>query len=192
MKKILSLIFLFVAFTATAQKKVEYDSMIVKTVDGVQVELGTVSEYREQQGWSNRTNNKYLCRLIGFKEYWITYLIAYMDDELRLGLSKSTTDKSGNSVLVFAPEASLGVTKKVYVKYRTNNNDRITYLSITGDLNNLIKLFVWYWPSTVNVYSESNLKRGKIFFKFMYVEKISFDWRGTYPVIKLTKKQVAM
>ena len=183
---------MFVAFTADAQKKVEYDSMAVETIDGVQVELGTAAEYREQQGWSDRTNNKYLCRLIGFKEYWITRLTAYMHDELRLGLSKSTTDKSGNRILIFAPVASLGNPKKVYVKYGINDDDRITYLSITGDLNNLIKLFAWYWPSTVNVYSESDLKKGKIFFKYMYVEKISFDWTGSDPVIKLTKGKGAM
>lgn len=187
---------LFISFYSfsNAQKDTTneaYDTLVTKTIGGEEIVLGTQAEYKEQMGWSSsgkQYDNALLCRFIGFKSYWLFNLITYMDAKLNLTIDKTSFDKKTNiAVYTLAPHIGNGQEKKTYIKAKINSDDRVVSLSISGNLYNMVYMFLWYWPSSGNVYSKDQFKKGKMFYKYVYLEKISFDWTGVDPVIKITK-----
>jgi hypothetical protein len=196
MKKLTTVLLLFITLFSQAQidtTKQEYDTLYTTTIDGEEIVLGTQSEYREQIGWGvtgRKYGNALLCKFIGYKSYWVSNLFAYMDAKLKLTVDKSLYDKkTAINTITLVPKVGNEQGKKIFVKTVLNDDDRVVSLSITGNSYYLIYLFLWYWPSSGNIYSESQLKKCKVFYKYVHLEKISFDWIGNNPVIKITKEK---
>lgn len=152
-------------------------------------EYGTLAERVHQESIERQSHGHYLCRLIGFKGYYLnkiaTYLQVYKDFTLN-----DTPDKQGYFVYDFSKNMIyMGKVKppKMILTFAVDKSERIKSGVINGRFNDLADLFINYWPMDAEWNSEMQLKRGVVAQKHSFGDLITFNWSGITPYIKVTK-----
>ncbi|MBS1641564.1 MAG: hypothetical protein JSR11_03715 [Bacteroidetes bacterium] len=149
----------------------------------------TNQEKRESAlpSYKSQSTHGYLCRFIGFDVNDVMpELEMYLQEKLAMRNSERLSGvKDGWYVLAFSPEVSNSIKQRVlYVKTKIDKSNKITAMNITGDLEYVIKLFCYYWPTELDF--ESAKKKELVIVRNID-ERISLNIRANIASIVVRK-----
>jgi len=151
---------------------------------------GTKSEKVYQEAIENQSRHHFLCRYVGFKQYYVNDLTAYLQLNRNFTID-DTPEKPGYDVYVLSKNGvHIGNMKvpKMYLTFGVNKQGRITSGKISsGLIADMVDLFLNYWPQDATYASAEQLKPGVAAIKHCYGDLISFMWYDTKAVITITK-----
>ena len=148
-------------------------------------QYGTVQQYGYQKQIEQRSSHKQLCILIGAKAIWL-YNLAYY-----LGMNEYNVEwaepDNFQGVVLTATHKIYTTSKAPTVKVRApyNKSLQVTSITITGPVDDIIKLFIKYWELTDLSFNQ--LKTKKAVTKDFVSDRVSFTWQGEQPIITVTK-----
>jgi len=150
---------------------------------------GTYAEKQHQDMIGNSSGNRFLCRFIGFKTFYIGNLSMYLQTQLSYS-EDDLLEKPGIYTYVLSKKGvymgnEKPKTLRIAINY--NKDERITAGKVTGGFSDLAKLFLNYWPQDATFATEAQLKPGVAAVKHCYGDLISFKWNGTTPYISILK-----
>jgi hypothetical protein len=149
---------------------------------------GSPVERAHQETIEKQSSRRYLTRLIGFKQYYLNELSAYIQQS---GYTDQDAPfKPGMYILKFTKNgAYMGNAKppKLTLTFSVDGDERIKQGTITGNFDALAMLFIRYWPMDAEWNTEVKLKPGVVAQKHSFGDLITFNWSGATPFIKVTK-----
>jgi hypothetical protein len=148
---------------------------------------GSKAEKLHQDMISHISDNRFLCRFVGFKqfydqgisEYLQSYEYSFDDAVNKPGVNTYILTKNGMYV------GSKPI--KVYITFYHDKGERITSGRVKGPLVTLAAIFLNYWPQDAVWRSTDQLKPGVVAIKHCCGDLISFKWVNNQPVITITK-----
>ncbi|MDP9076281.1 MAG: hypothetical protein M3O71_02560 [Bacteroidota bacterium] len=181
MKTIFTLILIYCSISLKAQ-----DSTFTK-MDAKM--YGTALEKSQQLAIENKSQSRFLCRFIGFKQYYIGELETYIQSNMGFNADDKSPYKPGYLIDVYTKKGVFtGVNPpKLKVTFSVDKDDRVKSVIIDSRFEYLAHLFISYWPQSADLMSEVQLKPGIIAQKHSFGDLITFNWNGNAPYIKITK-----
>jgi hypothetical protein len=158
---------------------------------------GSIEEKEYQEALSEDNKNEFLCRHIGFKQYYTNNLSLFLEtnDQFSVMDVKYTKQPDGGLKEVKTmdrhniPTFGGGPIPKIITTYNFDKNMRISSVTITGDLYFLTDLFMYYWPKGgIGWYYNEHLKTGVIGTNHYMGDLITFKWVGVIPYIIITQE----
>lgn len=119
---------------------------------------------------------------IGYDVNWLNHISVWLQERR---YSHIATPQGDNVWRATFKPVSPGRSKDAVLKIAAqhDNNMKTTSVTITGTPDELIELFVYYWNDTH--ISLNKLKQGGYIYQDSGTDRITFDWKGTRPVIKI-------
>ncbi len=143
--------------------------------------FGTSFEYGYQEQLKRQSSHHNLVVFIGAKIYWINEFSYYLQNQ---GWDVDFKDGDNFTKYTFTPNTSK-ISGNIYMTVYYNSDKRTTAMRITGNADNMIKLFVYYWEKSD--ISLNDLKsKGEITQDFVN-DRISISWHGNNPEISIKK-----
>jgi len=179
MKKIVITLFLLPTFFAYSQ-----DTIWTKSNTKI---YGSKAEKQQQDMIANVSANHFLCRFIGFKQFYDQGISEFLQSN---GYSFSDAiNKPGTNVYILTRNGVyVGIKPaKVYITFYHDNSERITSGNVKGPLSTLAAIFLYYWPQDAIWRSSDQLKPGVSAIKHCYGDLISFKWVNNQPIILISK-----
>ncbi len=147
---------------------------------------GSKAEKLHQDMISHASDNRFLCRFVGFKqfydqgisEYLQSYEYSFDDAVNKPGVNTYILTKNG----VYVGSKPI----KVYITFYHDKSERITSGRVKGPLATLAAIFLNYWPQDAVWRSTDQLKPGIVAIKHCYGDLVSFRWINNQPVITIT------
>lgn len=157
------------------------------TADQFKAMYGTVNEYNMQEGLKYNSSHGHKVMLIGAKGIWLSEIPKFCVEVL--GCSRQIdTDEPRYPMYYFVYPGITGGdqdTSQLEMAYMPNDDVRMQWVKIIGNKTLVLKLFVYYWDeSPIQI---SKLKKGVVVYKDCGSDRVTFDWRGKEPFIKVTK-----
>lgn len=175
--------------SAKELKQDSIDAKVMLTVEenGQEYEIGYRKEYREQMSFAS--DHPRLCRFIGFKFYWATYIPKFLIEEGTFDLQSADLGADNYLIIKMAPSfRTQALYGKIQIKAKVNTDGRITSMVITGHPVSLTHLFLWYWPTTPYLSKSAKLNTGATYKKMLFDETITFNYSAT-PSITIVKRK---
>lgn len=149
---------------------------------------GTKAEKHHEDLIGLQSDNRMLCRFIGFKQFYGQQLSVYMQARMDYGVDDFPT-RPGYDVVVLSKSGIYMGTKpkKVIISFALNKDHRIVSGRVTGPFMPLAELFIRYWPQDPVWSYEAQLKPGVPAVKHCYGDLITFKWVNGKPEILITK-----
>jgi hypothetical protein len=146
------------------------------------------SKQRYQDSIGGQSDNRFLCRFIGFSEFYGQNISEYLQLKYDFSYSNSP-EKKGFDIFILRKNGIYSTVKppKVTISFAINKDGRITSGKITGDMFSLASLFLYYWPQSPDFNNMEQLNRGIVALKHCYGDLISFKRNGIGAIIKITK-----
>lgn len=128
----------------------------------------------------NSTHGR-LCHIINYDVSWANNISVYLQEN---GYKYQEQAQPLNTMV-----AKLNCVKPdrmgkryllITAKYGKDNKTKS--LTITGTADELAELFVYYWQSHISI---NKLKSGGYFYQDYGTDRITFDWKGKQPVIRI-------
>lgn len=183
MKQLLAIIaFLFISVAAQAQKP--WMSMGIDSSEFVE-QYGTEQDYALQESYrlSSDRRDGYRVVLIGQKMYWYNQLSIYMQ---AAGYSPNDDDRMIGDEMRFSYTENGAIGRrlsKFNVAIKLDKDGRMMQINITGDADPLSEMFIGYWG--MYGISANELKSKGIITNAFASDRITFDWKGAKPVIRI-------
>ncbi len=157
---------------------------------------GTKEEKEYQEELSADSPNEFLCRHIGFKQFYTNNLSLFLETYEQFSVIdvKYTKQADGGLKEVKIMDRnsmtpSGQVIPKIITTYNFDNKMRLSSVTLTGDLFFLVKLFLYYWPKGgIGWYYNEHLKTGVIGTNHYMGDLITFKWVGVIPYIIITQE----
>ncbi|MHB8207775.1 hypothetical protein [Mucilaginibacter sp.] len=179
MKKILFTLMICAGLTAQAQ-----DTTWTKSDTKI---FGSKAEKMHQDMISNTSDNRMLCRFIGFKQFYDQSISMYLQSN-QYSFDNAINKPGVNTYILTRNGVYVGTKPiKVYITFYHDKNERITSGKVKGSLATLAAIFLYYWPQDAVWNSTDQLKPGVVAIKHCYGDLISFKWVNNQPVITITK-----
>jgi hypothetical protein len=179
MKTILIALLFCIALSAQAQ-----DTTWTKSDNKI---YGSKAEKNHQDMISHTSDNRFLCRFIGFKQFYDQGISDYLQS-YGFSFVNSVFMNNVNTYILVKNGVYLGTKPvKVYIAFKHDSNDRIVSGNIKAPLITLAAIFLNYWPQDAIWRSTDQLKPGVVAVKHCYGDLISFKWINDQPIILVTK-----
>jgi hypothetical protein len=127
--------------------------------------------------------------VIGAKGWWLREISAYMVEYL--GCSKYVDGNSDYypTEFIVRPGITSGDDDASSVKISSVVDDSLVVkkVTITGNTDLIIKLFLYYWIESEMHFDVNKFKRGCLFYQNSGSDRICFNWKGARPNITITK-----
>lgn len=177
-------IILLIALSAFAITVKAQDSTWTKDQEKV---YGSKLEKHQQDVIAMQSNNRSLCRFIGFKEFYEQNINEYL--QLRgFALDDWKNTAAFNSYILSKKGVYFGSKiPKVSVVMYHDKDHRITSGKITGSFIYMANLFLNYWPQDPVFNNAGTLKPGVAAIKHCYGDLITFRNNGSACTISITK-----
>jgi hypothetical protein len=148
---------------------------------------GSKAEKLHQDMISHTSDNHFLCRFIGFKQFYDQGISEYLQS-YEYSFDDAINKPGVNTYILTKNGVYLGTKPaKVYLTFYHDKNERITSGKVKGPLAALAAIFLYYWPQDAVWRSTDQLKPGVVAVKHCYGDLISFKWIDSQPVITITK-----
>ena len=148
---------------------------------------GSKAEKLHQDMISHTSDNHFLCRFIGFKQFYDQGISEYLQS-YQYSLDDAINKPGVNTYILIKNGVYLGTKPaKIYITFYHDKNDRVTSGSVKAPLITLAAIFLNYWPQDAVWRSTDQLKPGVVAIKHCYGDLISFKWIDNQPVITITK-----
>jgi hypothetical protein len=151
---------------------------------------GTKAEKVHQETIERQSWHHFLCRFIGFKQYYINDLTSYLQLQREYAVDDNAPDKPGYDIYVLSKKGVyIGNVKipKMILTFAVNKEGRITSGRISGSFADMADLFLNYWPQDATYSSAVQLKPGVAAIKHAYGDLIAFTWVNNKPVITIKR-----
>lgn len=154
------------------------------------IRYGSVKEYNYQHTYWHSNKKNFRMHFVNSRAYYLTEIADWLAQENKCG-TKVWIDDDSNDYFECGndgcPGSQLGNTKRVpfKIKARVNENSRVKSVTITGDAQTLVHLFLFYWE--VPDLKIDKLKKGCTIYQDDMDDRITFSWQGTNPVITITQ-----
>jgi hypothetical protein len=150
---------------------------------------GSKEEKKHQDLIGVQSNNRSLCRFIGFKEFYEQNISMWLQLNYGFSLDDSNNGKNGSTTYILTKNGVYLGTKprKLFMTFNHDKDHRITSGKIVGSFNTLATIFIYYWPQDPVWASIETLKPGVAAAKHSYGDLISFKWINGQPLITITK-----
>lgn len=182
MKLILSLIIISFSLSAVAQ-----DTTWTKFQEQT---YGTRQEKLHQDITGRQTENRFLCRFIGFKKVYDKNISEYLQYYRNYKLDDSYAKEAMNYYLLFKKGVYIEAKPlKITVGFSHDQNNRIIQGKVIGPLPELAYLFLNFWPKDRAYSNAEQLKPGKVAAKHVYGDLISFEQIGNNAIITISKDE---
>lgn len=148
---------------------------------------GSKAEKQQQEMISHTSDNHFLCRYIGFKQFYDQGISEFLQSN-GYTFEDALNNPGVNTYILTKNGVYLGTKPgKVRITFFHDKDERITTGSVKGPLSTLAAIFLYYWPQDVTWRSAEQLKPGVVALKHSYGDLISFKWVSGQPVITITK-----
>jgi len=181
--KTLTIIFLFLAIQANAQKP-----WIIKEMDSTEFveQFGTIEQYNYQKDLERKSSHKMLCLWTGAKAIWLYNFAMYLDKDYSVQWEPTDNEV----VIVATARVSTTATPPVIrLVAPFNEKEQIMSALVTGPADDIIKIFVNYWQ--LSELSYNDLKSKKAVVKNFVSDKVSIAWVADQPTISVSKNKNA-
>ena len=146
--------------------------------------FGSVSAYNFEEGLEIESSHHRLVMLIGAKLWWLQEIPYYMVEQL--GCSPEIDGDKRAIHGHFGVHSGFGNDNSV-LEIRAHVDDidsmHITDVTMTGNTELLIQLFINYWEHSEIKFVRSKLKKGVLFYENYGSDRICFNWKGAKPTI---------
>lgn len=180
MRKLIILIITLLSFSAQAQLITSPADLNMDSTEFAQT-YGTVKEYNFQIG---SISDRRPVLLTGTKASYVKEICTYLVSK---GFGRSVEVDNGNDWIEYAVPITgviegntTAVKIKAFVDPTTLRTNKVT---ITGRPDDMIALFVYYWPSDISL---NQLKQGGYIYQDYASDRVAFTWKGKNPVITIT------
>lgn len=150
---------------------------------------GTSAEKALQDKIGVQSDNRFLRRFVGFKEFYTNEISAYL--QLRQDFTLlSSPDVKDHIVFVLTKNGTyLGndIVPKVRLSFALDRNDRVVSGRFTGDFVSLAELFIYYWPQYASCCTIEQLRSGVVAVKHSFGDLVAFKNVNGHAVITVTK-----
>lgn len=183
MRKLLITCILLTSFTAGAQSLIQSPASLDMDSTEFALVYGTVKEYNLQHG------NMYDSRPVLMTGSKVTYVKDVCQYLANNGYSKTFEAETGDNWVRYTVPNRPGIVEKgepqhISIKAFVDADYRTTKVIITGRANDIIELFLGYWPARLEL---SQLKKGGTIYQNCASDRVTFSWSGANPVIEVTK-----
>lgn len=170
------------ALSASAQKLISTPSDLNMDSTEFAKLYGTVKEYNFQ---IVQIDEKKPILFINTKTKYMREFCVYLANN---GYSGSVDYDGGHDWIEYSVYRAVGwvedVKTPIKIKAIFNANTlRTKSVTITGNPDDVIKLFVYYWPSEISL---NKLKQGGYVYQDYISDRVAFSWKGKQPVITVT------
>ena len=181
MKTIFTTLLIIIGLSASAQ-----DTTWTKSDTKL---YGSKAEKAHQEMIAEQSANHFLCRYIGFTEYYTNKLTSYLQLKQDYSFDDNSPNVPGYVICILSKNGISTRFKfpKMVVRFSINKQRPITSGKITGSFNELVDLFLNYWPQDANYNSSAQFQPGVSAIKHCYGDLISFKWVNGKPQITITK-----
>jgi len=143
MKKLLFALIMFAGLKANAQ-----DTTWTKSKNEI---YGSKSEKVYQDEMSKSSDNRFLCRFIGFKSFYDQGISDYLQS-YEFSVDNAVNSNGLNTYILKKNGVYLGTKPvQVIISFKHDKHDRIISGSVKGPLPTLAAIFLNYWPTVTTL-----------------------------------------
>ncbi len=151
---------------------------------------GSVDEYNYQHMVRHSNRHNFRIHFINTKPYYITAVVEWLAQEGYCGNTFWEKEDPGiyyecGSDACPPPSEDNQKSPPFAIRAFVNKKNRIVSVKISGDMNVLVKLFLYYWEGT-NI-KGGQIRKGKEIYQDSMDDRITFSWHGDKPVIIIKK-----
>ena len=188
MRKVFVFIFCLVALGAKGQLLSDYP----KGVDAhdFNIYYGSLTEYNMEEGQKYNSLHGRLIMCIGAKAIYLKEIATYMVEKLNCDNHITADNEEYPSAFLVKPGGIIGVDEDdspVRIIADTDDSLRMKKVTITGNTELLVKLFLNYWYRSELKFDINKFKKGCLFYQNCGSDRVSFNWKGVKPNITITR-----
>lgn len=158
------------------------------TIAGVLISLSLhaqpFSEEQEttvQQIAMRKSSHGQMAYFVGFSSQWLNNLSIYLQQN-----GYSYFEQPSNDNLWAAKFKPRTGSRNAYLKVAGNIDSKniISTVTVTGTPDEVVRLFLYYWDNDISL---AQLKKGGYIYQDHGTDRVTFDWKGTDPVVRIVK-----
>lgn len=143
-----------------------------------------------QQGIMQTTSHHKGAVFVGYDINWVNNMSAYLQHNLHYSYKEGKCSGNVWCANLKPTSAKRSVNAFIYVQASYNKDMKVTGITITGTVDELIELFLWYWEDTH--ISLNMLKSGCYIYQDFSSDRIIFNWKGDKPIITIVRSPDAV
>ncbi|MFN4249076.1 MAG: hypothetical protein ACK4EY_15215 [Flavipsychrobacter sp.] len=132
-----------------------------------------------QKGIMYDSRSRLLCHFVDYDYLWLNNISMFL--QLNGYIADNAPDKPG----MLGLKLHKGNKKVSITGYYNDKTDKMKNVVITGTPDAVAELFVYYWEKSD--YSINMLKKHGYFHRDFGSDRITFDWKGEYPTVRIIK-----